>query len=142
MTLVKTRAAFEKAITDSVLGADSQVKVFYDNTAHAVPGKNTKYVEIELDFASVVANEHGPGTDFHTGSIRCKIFVPRSKGTAVLSAISGSVISGLKSVNATNYVDTYAVSPRVEDIVGPISIDLADNSHFLGVVSCGFSTNP
>ena len=39
MTLVKVRAAFEKAITDAVKDADPSVKMVYDNIAYTTPGK-------------------------------------------------------------------------------------------------------
>ena len=39
MTLVKTRAAFEKAVTDAVVEADDSVSMVYDNVAFTKPGK-------------------------------------------------------------------------------------------------------
>ena len=139
MTLVTTRAALEKAVTDSVTGADSSVKVFYDNTAHAVPGKNTKYVEITIDVCRTTLQGHGESLAFHRGVVSCNVYIPRSAGSAVLSAISQSVIDGLTSVNASNYTDTYNCTPRVEDIVGPSTIDLPDSAHYLGTISCQFT---
>ncbi len=44
MTLVKVRAAFEKAITDAVATADASVKMVYDNIAYTTPGKSVKYI--------------------------------------------------------------------------------------------------
>ena len=65
--------------------------------------------------------------------------MPKSAGTAVLSAISESVIDGLTSVNASNYTDTFSSKPRVLDIVGPTQLNIEDRSHFVGVISCGFT---
>ena len=39
MTLVNTRAAFEKAITDAVAAADATVEMVYDNMVYKTPGK-------------------------------------------------------------------------------------------------------
>ena len=51
-----------------------------------------------------------------------------------------SVIDGLTSVNASNYTDTFSVSPRVLDVTGIISsLELEDRPHFLGIISCQFT---
>ena len=42
MTLVNTRAAFEKAVTDSVTDADPTVLMVYDNVHFTNPGKTKK----------------------------------------------------------------------------------------------------
>ena len=42
MTLVNARAAFEKAVTDAVVAADSDVLMVYDNVAFTKPGKTKK----------------------------------------------------------------------------------------------------
>ena len=47
----------------------------------------------------------------------------------------------LASVNASDYVDTLSVKPRVQDIVGPNLLDIEERSHFVGVISCQFSAN-
>ena len=39
MTLVNTRAAFEKAVTAAVVAADNTVSVVYDNVTFVTPGK-------------------------------------------------------------------------------------------------------
>ena len=39
MTLVNTRAAFEKAVTDAVVNVDPTVLLVYDNVAFTTPGK-------------------------------------------------------------------------------------------------------
>ena len=44
MTLVNTRAAFEKAVTDAVAAADNTVEMVYDNVHYTTPGKSTKYI--------------------------------------------------------------------------------------------------
>ena len=51
------------------------------------------------------------------------------------------MIDGLTSVNASDYVDTLSVKPRVQDIVGPNLLDIEERSHFVGVISCQFSAN-
>ena len=40
MTLVNTRAAFEKAVTDAVANVDPTVEMVYDNMIYKTPGKN------------------------------------------------------------------------------------------------------
>ncbi len=44
MTLVNARAAFEKAITDSVTSADASVKLIYDNIPQTLPGKTITFI--------------------------------------------------------------------------------------------------
>ena len=44
MTLVNTRAAFEKAVTDAVADVDPTVEMIYDNMVYKTPGKTKKYV--------------------------------------------------------------------------------------------------
>ena len=66
---------------------------------------------------------------------------PSNKGTAVAAAISESVITGLSSVNATNYTDTFSVTPRVTEISGPSSVVTEDQSHFMSVINCDFTAN-
>ena len=39
MTLVNTRAAFEKAVKDAVAAADNTVEMIYDNMIYKTPGK-------------------------------------------------------------------------------------------------------
>ena len=57
----------------------------------------------------------------------------------MLSTISELVIDGLTSVNASDYVDTFSVSPRVLDVTGPVPVELEDRPHFLGIISCQFT---
>ena len=40
MTLVNTRAAFEKAVTDAVVAVDNTVEMFYDNVPFINSWKN------------------------------------------------------------------------------------------------------
>lgn len=141
MTLVNTRAAFEKAVTDAVSSADGSVKFIYDNTPYTTPGKTVKYVKISVTFDQATAQNQGAASDYYAGSIRCDIHVPRKGGSATLSAISEAVINGLVSVNASNYTDSFSCSPRVSEVVGPIPVDLEERSHFLGIISCSFSAN-
>ena len=141
MTLVNARAAFEKAVTDSVVAADNTVSVVYDNVTFVTPGKAKKYVVMNLNFTQATLQNQGASTDYYSGVVQCNVYVPKSKGTSVLSAISESVIDGLTSVNASNYSDTFSVKPRVQDINGPTMLEIEDRSHFVGVISCQFSAN-
>ena len=141
MTLVNARAAFEKAVTDAVVAADNTVSVVYDNVTFVTPGKAKKYVVMNLNFTQATLQNQGAAVDYYSGVVQCNVYVPKSKGTSVLSAISESVIDGLTSVNASNYTDTFSVSPRVQDINGPTMLEIEDRSHFIGVISCQFSAN-
>ena len=141
MTLVNSRAAFEKAVTDAVVAADNTVSVVYDNVTFVTPGKAKKYVVMNLNFTQATLQNQGAAVDYYSGVVQCNVYVPKSKGTSVLSAISESVIDGLTSVNASNYTDTFSVSPRVQDINGPTMLEIEDRSHFIGVISCQFSAN-
>ena len=139
MSLVNARAAFEKAVTDAVVAADATVKMVYDNVTFTNPGKTKKYVLMSINFNRSTLQNQGAAQDYYSGVIQCNVYVPKSAGTSVLSAISESVIDGLTSVNASGYTYTYSVSPRVLDIVGPTPIELEDRSHFIGIVSCQFT---
>ena len=141
MTLVNTRAAFEKAVTDAVENVDPTVEMIYDNMIYKTPGKTKKYIVMSIDFGQATTQTQGPSQDFYSGVIQCNIYVPRGKGTATLSALGEAVIDGLTSVNASNYTDTFSCTPRVLDVVGPAPIELDDSSHFLGLISCQFTAN-
>ena len=141
MTLVNARAAFEKAVTDAVVAADNTVSVVYDNVTFVTPGKAKKYVVMNLNFTQATLQNQGAAVDYYSGVVQCNVYVPKSKGTSVLSAISESVIDGLTSVNASNYTDTFSVTPRVQDVNGPTMLEIEDRSHFVGVISCQFSAN-
>ena len=139
MTLVNARAAFEKAVTDAVVDADATVSMVYDNVRFTTPSKDKKYVSIKITFNQSTLQNHGAASDYYSGVVQCNVYVPKSAGTAALAAVSESVIDGLTSVNASNYTDTFSVSPRVLDVSGPSSIELEDRPHFLGIVSCQFT---
>ena len=141
MTLVNTRAAFEKAVTDAVVAADNTVSVLYDNVTFVTPGKNKNRYLQSSGYTQATLQNQGAATDFYSGVVQCNVYVPKSKGTSVLSAISESVIDGLTSVNAPGYSDTFNVKPRVRDINGPTMLEIEDRSHFVGVISCQFSAN-
>ena len=141
MTLVNTRAAFEKAVTDAVAAVDATVEMVYDNMVYKTPGKTKKYILMSVDFAQATTQTQGASQDFYSGVIQCNIYVPRGKGTATLSALGEAVIDGLTSVNAPGYSDTFSCVPRVLDVVGPAPIELDDSSHFLGLISCQFTAN-
>ena len=141
MTLVNTRAAFEKAVTDAVAAADNTVQMVYDNVHYTTPGKTKKYILMSLNFNQSTLQNQGAASDYYAGVIQCNVYVPKSKGTSVLSSISEAVIDGLTSVNASNYSDTFSCKPRVLDINGPTPLEIEDRSHFIGIISCQFSAN-
>ena len=141
MTLVNTRAAFEKAVTDAVAAADNTVEMVYDNVHFTTPGKSKKYILMSVNFTQSTLQNQGESSDYYAGVIQCNVYVPKSKGTSVLSAIGEAVIDGLTSVNASNYTDTFSCKPRVLDINGPTPLEIEDRSHFIGIISCQFSAN-
>ena len=141
MTLVNTRAAFEKAVTDAVAAADNTVEMVYDNVHYTTPGKSTKYILMSLNFTQSTQQNQGAASDYYAGVIQCNVYVPKSKGTSTLSAISEAVIDGLTSVNASSYTDTFSCKPRVLDINGPTPLEIEDRSHFIGIISCQFTAN-
>ena len=141
MTLVNTRAAFEKAVTDAVADVDPTVEMVYDNMIYKTPGKNKKYVVMSVDFAQATTQTQGASKDFYSGVIQCNIYVPRGKGPATLSSLGEAVIDGLTSVNASNYTDTFSCKPRVLDINGVTPLEIEDRSHFIGLISCQFTAN-
>ena len=141
MTLVNARAAFEPAIKNAVTTADNTVTVVFDNMPFTTPGKTKKYVMVNLDFTQSTNQSQGAAVDYYAGTIRCAIMTPSNKGSAVGAAIAESVIDGLISVNASDYSDTFSVSPRVSEISGPSSVVTEDQSHFMSVVNCDFTAN-
>ena len=64
MTLVKARAAFEKAITDAVATADASVKMIYDNIAYTTPGKTIKYIILGVNFGQATMQNQGAASDY------------------------------------------------------------------------------
>ena len=141
MTLVNTRAAFEKAVTDAVAAVDNTVLMVYDNVNYTTPGKTKKYIIMTVDFGQSTLQNQGAASDYYAGVIQCNVYCPKDRGTSVLSAIGEAVIDGLTSVNASNYTDTFSCKPRVLDIVGPAPILLDDSAHFLGLITCQFTAN-
>ena len=141
MTLVKTRAAFEKAVTDAVADVDPTISMVYDNVTFTKSGKTKKYVVMLIIYNQATIQNQGASSDFYSGVIQCNIYVPKSKGTSQLSEIAEAVIDGLTSVNASGYTDTFSVKPRVQDINGPTTLEIEDRSHFVGIISCQFSAN-
>ena len=141
MTLVNTRAAFEKAVTDKVSDVDPTVTMVYDNVHFTSPGKTKKYIIMTIDFGQSTLQNQGASSDYYAGVIQCNVYCPKGKGTKTLSAISEAVVDGLTSVNASNYTDTFSCTPRVLDVVGVTPIERDDSSHFLGLISCQFTAN-
>ena len=141
MTLVNVRAAFEKAVTDQVNDNDPTIKMVYDNVPFKVPGKTTKYIVMTINFNQSTIQNQGASSDYYSGVIQCNIYVPKNKGTSVVSAICEDVIDGLTSVNASSYTDTFSCTPRVADVNGPNMLQIEDRSHFIGIISCQFTAN-
>ena len=141
MTLVNARAAFETAILNAVQDSDPTVTVVFDNTPFTTPGKNKKYVMVNINFNQATTQPQGAAQTYYSGVIRCGIMTPPNKGSAVASAIAQSVITGLISINASNYTDTFSVTPRVGQIEGPTAITTDRDTHFLSVINCDFSAN-
>ena len=141
MSLKNTRAAFEKAITDTVLESDPTIEIVYDNLNFNTPGQEQRYVIININYSQSTVQPQGAALDYYSGVIQCNIHVPKNVGTKVLIEIAENVINGLTSVNASDYVDTFSVKPRAQDIVGPNLLDIEERSHFVGVISCQFSAN-
>ena len=141
MTLVNVRAAFEKAVTDQVNDNDPTIKMVYDNVPFKVPGKTVKYIVMTMNFTQSTIQNQGVSSDYYSGVIQCNIYVPKNKGTSVVSTICEDVIDVLTSVNASGYTDTFSCTPRVADINGPNMLQIEDRSHFIGIVSCQFTAN-
>ena len=110
MTLVNTRAAFEKAVTDAVADVDPTVLMVYDNVHFTNPGKTKKYIIMTVDFGQSTLQNQGASSDYYAGVIQCNVYCPKGKGTSVLSEISEAVIDGLTSVNSSSYVDDFSLS--------------------------------
>ena len=141
MTLVNARAAFETAIKNAVTTADNTVTVVFDNMPFTTPGITKKYVMVNINFNQSTLQPQGAAETYYSGVIRCGVMTPPKKGSAVAAAISESVITGLTSINASYYTDTFSVSPRVSEIEGPTAITTDRDSHFLSVINCNFSAN-
>tara|TARA_R100001460_G_scaffold17945_1_gene38192 strand:+ start:681 stop:1109 length:429 start_codon:yes stop_codon:yes gene_type:complete len=141
MSLVNARAAFEKAITDAVATADNTVLMMYDNTTYTTPGKTKKFITTSITFSQSTIQNQGAATDYYSGAIQCNIYVPKGKGSSVMSTLAEAVIDGLTSINASNYSDPFSCSPTIGEVSGPIPVEIEDRSHFLGIVSCAFFAN-
>ena len=141
MTLVNARAAFETAILTAVNDNDPTVTVVFDNTPFTTPGKNKKYVMVNINFNQSTTQPQGAAQKYYSGVIRCGIMTPPNKGSAVASAIAELVITGLTSVNASDYTDTFSVTPRVGQIEGATAITTDRDTLFLSVINCDFSAN-
>ena len=88
MTLVNVRAAFEKAVTDQVNDNDPTIKMVYDNVPFKVPGKTVKYIVMTMNFTQSTIQNQGASSDYYSGVIQCNIYVPKNKGTSVVSSPS------------------------------------------------------
>ena len=81
MTLVNTRAAFEKAVTDKVSDVDPTILMVYDNVHFTSPGKTKKYIIMSLDFEQSTLQNQGAASDYYSGVIQCNVYVPKSTKT-------------------------------------------------------------
>ena len=70
MTLVKTRAAFEKAVTDAVTDVDPTVSMVYDNVTFTTSGKTKKYVMMMVNYTQSTLQNQGASSDFYSGVIQ------------------------------------------------------------------------
>ena len=141
MSLVNTRAAFETAILNAVNDEDPTVTIVFDNTPFSKPGKNKKYIMVNMDFTQSTTQPQGEAKSYYAGTIRFAVMTPSNKGTAAASAVSELLITGLTSVNKSTYTDTFSVTPRVSQISGPTSVVTDNQSHFMSVVNCNFTAN-
>jgi len=91
MTLVNTRAAFEKAVTDKVSDVDPTILMVYDNVHFTSPGKTKKYIIMSLDFEQSTLQNQGAASDYYSGVIQCNVYVPKSKGTSILSSVCNAL---------------------------------------------------
>ena len=96
---------------------------------------------MSIDFEQSTLQNQGAASDYYSGVIQCNVYVPKSKGTSILSSVCESVIDGLTSVNISTYVDTFSCTPRVRDINGPTPLEVEDRSHYVGIISCQFTAN-
>ena len=90
MTLTNTRAAFEKAVTDAVADVDPTVEMIYDNMVYKTPGKTKKYIVMSVDFSQSTSQTQGASQDFYSGVIQCNVYIPRGKGSKVLSDLGSA----------------------------------------------------
>ena len=95
----------------------------------------------ELTQLQSTLQNQGAASDYYVGVIQCNVYVPKNKGTSVVSGICEHVIDGLTSVNASTYTDTFSCTPKVRNIIGPNMLQIEDRSHFIGIISCQFTAN-
>jgi hypothetical protein len=147
MALINARAAFEKVVKEKIddlnvgLAASAKIVMIYDNVLFAIPSKKKKYVAMSMTFSRSTLQVHGAASDFYSGTLQCNVYVPKNDGTATLSEIGEKIIDGITSVNASSYSDPFNCKPRASEVAGPIPVELEDNSHFMGIISCQFSAN-
>ena len=72
MTLVNSRAAFEKAVTDAVADVDPTITMVYDNVTFVAPGKTKKYIMMMINYTQSTLQNQGASSDFYSGVIQCK----------------------------------------------------------------------
>ena len=105
------------------------------------PGKTITYVTTSITFSQSTLQAQGVAANYYSGAIQANIYVPKGKGSSILSAIGESVIDGLISINSPNYSDPFSCSPFIGEVSGPIPVEIEDRSHFLGIISCSFFAN-
>ena len=67
MSLIKARAAFENAILTSVNDTDPTVNVIFDNMPFSTPGRDKKYVMVNLNFQPSYYSTTGSSTNILCG---------------------------------------------------------------------------
>ena len=141
MTLVKARAALEEAVQTELKAVNPKISVIFDNTPFTTPGKTKSYVLLSVDFTQATEQPQGDAINFYSGTITCRIMTASDKGTFESTEIAETLITALTNINASTYVDTYSVSPRISTIEGPTSVANQNTSHYMSVVSCNFTAN-
>ena len=105
------------------------------------PFIHSYFITTSITFTQSTLQNQGAASDYYSGAIQCNIYVPKGKGSSVMSALGEAVIDGLTSINASDYSDPFSCSPRVGEVSGIIPVEIEDRSHFLGIVSCAFFAN-
>ena len=68
--------------------ADDTVLMVYDNVRFTTPGKTKKYVLMTVKFGQSTIQNQGAALTITQAQFQCNVYVPKSAGTAVLSALA------------------------------------------------------
>ena len=121
MTLVNARAAFEKAVTDAVAAADATVLMVYDNVQVYDPRKRSKIrFDVGVNFGQSTIQNQGAAQDYYIrhDSVQ-RLCAKNQLARLCFQRLAKLLLTGLTSVNAPGYTDTFSSSPRVLDIFWP-----------------------